>query len=47
MDSIIKARPVMIAYLDTFRDMLEDLGGALGVTDLVSGEAVVEIGGGK
>jgi hypothetical protein len=33
MDSIIKARPVMIAYLDTFRDMLEDLGGALGVTD--------------
>jgi len=29
--------------LDSFRDMLEDLGGGLGVTDPVSGEAVLEI----
>jgi hypothetical protein len=42
-DSIVAARPGMIAMLDTFRDMLEDLGGDLGVTDPVSGEAVVEI----
>jgi len=34
----------MIAMLDTFRDMLEDLGGGLGNTDPVSGEAVVEMG---
>jgi antibiotic biosynthesis monooxygenase len=40
--SIVAARPQMIATLDTFRDMLEDLGGGLGVTDPVSGEVVVE-----
>jgi len=43
MQSLIAARPKMIASLDTFRDMLEDLGGGLGVTDPVSGEAVVEM----
>ena len=32
----------MIAGLDRFRDMLEDLGGGLGVTDPVSGEVVLE-----
>jgi hypothetical protein len=31
----------MIAMLDTFRERLEDLGGGLGVTDPVSGEAVL------
>jgi hypothetical protein len=31
----------MIALLDSFRENLEDLGGGLGVTDPVSGEAVV------
>jgi hypothetical protein len=41
-DNIVTARPTMIAILDGFRDMLEDLGGDLGVTDPVSGEAVVE-----
>jgi hypothetical protein len=34
----------MIGLLDSFRDMLEDLGGGLGVTDPISGEAVLEMG---
>jgi hypothetical protein len=42
-DDIVAARPRMIAILDSFRDMLEDLGGGMGVTDPVSGEAVVEL----
>ena len=42
-DAIVAARPQMIGFLDTFRDTLEDLGGGLGVTDPVSGEAVLEI----
>jgi hypothetical protein len=42
-DSLVAARPQMIAMLDTFRDMLEDLGGGLGVTDPVSGEVVLEL----
>jgi hypothetical protein len=42
---IAAARPSMIALLDGFRDMLEDLGGGLGVTDPVSGEAVHEMTG--
>jgi hypothetical protein len=44
-DSIIGARPKMIGLLDSFREMLEDLGGDIGVTDPVSGEAVVEMSG--
>ncbi|MET3522958.1 putative quinol monooxygenase [Mesorhizobium abyssinicae] len=43
MDSLAAARPSMIGVLDTFRDMLEDLGGDLGVTDPVSGTVVAEI----
>jgi hypothetical protein len=43
MDAILAARPQMIKSLDSFRHMLEDLGGGLGVTDAVSGEAVVEL----
>jgi hypothetical protein len=43
MSDIVAARTQMIAFLDTIRDMLEDLGGGLGVTDPVSGEAVVEL----
>ncbi len=44
MDDIVKARAEMIASLDQVRTMLEDLGGGLGVTDPVSGEAVFEKG---
>lgn len=43
MADIVAARPQMIANLDRMRDMLEDLGGGLGVTDPVSGEAVLEL----
>lgn len=41
-DSIVKARPAMIRSLDGLRPMLEDLGGDLGLTDPVSGEAAAE-----
>jgi hypothetical protein len=43
MDLIVKARPQMVAELDTIRGFLEDLGGGLGVTDPVAGETVVEL----
>jgi quinol monooxygenase YgiN len=43
MDALAKARPNMIATLDTFRDTLEDLGGGLGVTDPVSGPVVLAL----
>lgn len=43
MDSLIAARPQMIATLDSFRDTLEDLGGGLGVTDPVSGPVVLAL----
>ena len=41
--NLAAARPQMIAILDGFRGMLEDLGGGLGVTDPVSGEVVAKI----
>jgi hypothetical protein len=40
--SLAKARPQLIANLDRMRAILEDLGNGLGVTDPVSGEALVE-----
>jgi hypothetical protein len=43
MDTLAKARPDMIATLDSFRDTLEDLGGGLGVTDPVSGPVVLAL----
>ena len=43
VDSLAKARPDMIATLDSFRDTLEDLGGGLGVTDPVSGPVVLAL----
>lgn len=42
MASLAAARPAMIATLDRFRGNLEDLGNGLGVTDPISGEAVIE-----
>ncbi len=41
------ARPSMIDNLDRMRSLLEDLGGTLGVTDPVSGEAVVDVTSGR
>jgi len=43
MDSLAAARPKMVGTLDTFRHVLEDLGGELGVTDPVSGPVVLEL----
>lgn len=43
MDALAKARPSMIATLDSFRHTLEDLGGGLGVTDPVSGSVVLAL----
>lgn len=43
MESIVAARPSMIAILDTLRDLLEDQGNGLGVTDPVSGTVVAEL----
>lgn len=43
MDACIRARPNMIATLDSFRDTLEDLGGGLGVTDPVAGPVVLAL----
>ena len=40
MKALEAARDEMIAILDQLRDMLEDLGDGLGVTDPVSGESV-------
>jgi len=40
MKALVDARPEMIAILDQLRDLLEDLGGDLGVTDPASGESV-------
>jgi Antibiotic biosynthesis monooxygenase len=43
MNHIAAARPQMINILDSMRHMLEDLGAGLGVTDPVSGEAVISL----
>jgi hypothetical protein len=40
---IVDARPLMISILDDFREHLEDQGGGLGLTDPVSGEAVLKL----
>jgi hypothetical protein len=41
---IVEARAQMIALLNSFRDMLEDLGNGMGVTDPISGSSVVRLG---
>jgi quinol monooxygenase YgiN len=43
MESLAAARPEMVSTLDTFRHLLEELGGDLGVTDPVSGPVVLEL----
>ena len=43
MSDIVASRAEMIANLDKMRPLLEDLGGGLGVTDPVSGDAVMEL----
>jgi len=43
MADIEAARPAMIANLDIVRDLLEDLGGGLGVTDPVSGPVALNL----
>jgi quinol monooxygenase YgiN len=43
MEALAKARPNMIATLDSFRDTLEDLGAGLGVTDPISGPVVLAL----
>ena len=44
MDAIAKARPQMIATLNTFRELLDDLGEGKGLTDAVSGQITLELG---
>ena len=40
---VAAARPEMVSVLDTFRHMLEDLGGGMGLTDPISGEGVLHL----
>src|SRR5215469_12850610 len=47
LQSIVNARPQMVGMLDKVRDLLEDLGSGLGVTDPVSGQTVVRMGAPK
>ena len=42
MEALASARPHMIATLDSFRDMLEEIGDS-GVTDPVSGPVVLQL----
>ena len=41
--ALAKARPNMIATLNSFRDTLDDLGDGLGVTDAVAGPVVLAL----
>jgi quinol monooxygenase YgiN len=43
MQDIVEFRPKMANILDSMREVLEDLGGGLGLTDPVSGESVLEV----
>lgn len=42
-DALAAARPHMIATLESFRAVLEDLGHGRGVTDAVAGNSVLEL----
>ena len=41
-DELIKARPLMIEFLDSIRHMMEEISPELGITDPVSGPVVFE-----
>ena len=41
-DALGSARPAMIAFLDSIRDLLEEISPELGVTDALSGPVIVE-----
>ena len=43
IDTMKAARPQMVATLDTFRDVLDEIGEGLGVTDAISGPVVMEM----
>lgn len=45
LEKLAAGRPAMIRVLDGMRDMLEELGPDLGVTDPVSGEVVLDMEG--
>lgn len=42
-DALVAARPDMIATLDSFRSLLDDVGEGHGITDAVSGEVVLSL----
>ena len=42
MEALAAARPHMATLLATFRDMLEELEHGLGISDAVSGEAILD-----
>lgn len=42
-EALAAARPHMIATLNSFRQVLDDLGGGLGVTDAVGGPVVLPV----
>lgn len=43
LETLAAARPAMIATLGTFRDLLEDMGGGIGLTDPISGPVVMAL----
>ena len=43
LSALVNARAAMIGNLDRLRPLLEDLGNGLGVTDPVSGEALLQL----
>jgi len=42
-DDIVAARPEMLSNLDSFRHTLAEFGEGLGVTDAMSGEAILDL----
>ena len=41
-DALVAARPAMITFLDSIRDLLEEISPEVGVTDALSGPVIVE-----